>query len=463
MADKDLNFKSGGAFDTVGKPPYFRVADLATGYLKNSLEGTLFDSLPTGTSALDFKFLDNVVPTNVAEITAVSRTDNVLSLTVIDNSHGITTANSLGKYVSINDTVLTLSSNNVNGVFKLLTAEPTLITVGQTGVDFTLNSLDTNGTLRLLNGHSLKISDYRTETSPGSATDKSYCSFLLSPQGLVDFDIASSNRVVPSDMYVRFRITSSDGKGGIHPDVFNVKVGTDLSKPILWAWFFGGSYKSSGQTAFQTIFNSYALVLRPSGLGTNLEFALLKFNYLDITSGSWSTDVIDKNKIKRYNTPVTTSGATVDLGYLIATNSNIKDSEIPVCTEIAKSNDFFYDSSVEFKANLKFSVKKHILSDGNTTSSYLVQLAKNENYDFFGESYRYSSILHSFINIPSGTPSTPKIVSTDPTDYRLLPAMYFKYINLVQSDFGASASSIFLDNFLYRQANSNLYAIYRRY
>jgi len=295
------------------------------------------------------------------------------------------------------------------------------------------------------------IRDDRTQTA---GVDKSYYSTLLSPKQLVDF--ASGYRVITSDTYFRFRFSSSDGFGGVHPDVFNAKIGNDLSKPIVWAWFFGGSYGDTGNTAFQTAFNSYAVVLRPSGSGVNLEFALLKFDYGSITSVNWSS-VLGTNRIKRYS--VAADGVTVDVGYMIATNSNIKDSSIPVCTEIAKSNDFLYDSAYAFGVNLKLSIKKHILSDGDTTGTYLVQLGVNDAYNgSFGPTFRYDSVLHSFINIPT----TNRLIS-DPTDYRLLPMMYFKYINLSQNSFSGNASSIFLDNFLYRQANSDSAVTYRRY
>jgi len=343
------------------------------------------------------------------------------------------------------------SADYLNNSLEGITFDSPLAIAGTTALDFRM--------VTPISGL-FTMADYRTQTA---GMDKSYYSTFLSPKQLVDF--ASGFRVITSDMYLKFKFTSSDvpAKGGIHPDVFNLKIGTDLSKPVFWAWFFGGSYGAVGNTAFQTAFNSYAVVLRPSGYGTNLEFALLKFDYGPVTSVNWFGSLLGSNKMRRYNTMA--DGATADLGYLISTNANIKDNNVPVCSEIAKSNDFLYDSGYEFRVNLNLSIKKHILSDGDTTGTYLVQLGVNENYGIFGpsSSVRYNSILHAFVSIPLDTSTSPKRLVSNPTDYRLLPMMYFKYVNLAQNTFGAAASRITLDNFLYRQANSSDTMTYKRY
>jgi hypothetical protein len=561
MAAHDLLLRLGGVNDTIGKSPYFRTAgiDYHAGppitYVNNSLEGVLFDEnapgsgivdVPGGTVNPNFNYFENVgagSSVNIVDGAApggISRTNGLVTVNIV--AHSL----SVGDIFSITgitfDGTHTILMDGVYKVFQVIDADHfQFIKLGEDFVK-TYYTYPLAITLFEFSDPAVTIFDNR---QPADASGISYSSILLSPKDVAN-TVALRKRITPEDLYVRFSIADSTGLlGGLNSNIFDViDVTTEENvKPIIWAWFFGGltkvtssDFTSADRTTnniFDILFNSYAVVLRPTGTGSYLEFALLKFNWGTITSANWFTDFIDTALINKYDN---ING--VDLGYLISTNPDVaKIADVSKITEIAKSSSFFYDSEIPFEMNLKISIRKHLLTDQSTDNSYYFQLAINQDYDSFGDAAIYSNIMHAFIQRPktnglttiafqlagyvsaitsdlgkdvkdglttvgtlawydntnriwwlknvadtiadltaltidtgtgAGTTTGASIfdsglsfvnpitgVNTIQSNYLLMPWMYLKYINLNPTAYGVNASTIKIDNVLFKQLNSS--------
>jgi hypothetical protein len=268
--------------------------------------------------------------------------------------------------------------------------------------------------------------------------------------------------VLPSDLYTRFKFQTGSAavpQGGINSNLFSSEL-ADTSgnpvKPILWAYFFGYNSEVVPGNIFEIVFNSYAVVLRPSGSGSNLEFAIVKF--------SWGTDPGTATNLTsltpqfaKYTVPNTAQGT--DLGYLISTNPSIGTDKV---TELAVSDSFTYDSEFPAKFNLKITIRKHLLSDSVLDGTYLVNLMISDNYEAFGPGKHYDTVLHAYITKP--TPLYSVVTGSYPHDAMLMPMVYFKFVNIdanyvnAESPFAnppyPGSSKIIQDNLFYRQINS---------
>mgnify|MGYP001172709567 CR=1 FL=1 len=472
MADYDLNIKKGSPFDTIGKRPYMRVVGIEANYLKNSLEGTLFDDV----GVLGFTPNFNLYTTFASSTSLIVNfsIDGGL-VTYYVPSHGLETGDfisiynigiiSLVNYKALNGVFRVYSTDDAGDYFSVRHSVFSDVGVTTCGGAYFIKTTSTSPVLNVYDSRS-------------SGAGHSYFSFLATPKLLRDF--VDGYRIIPSDLYIRFKINSAAGTGGLHPDLFKVTKNLEAVKPIIWAWFFGGVTKTNStdrslNNMFDLAFNSYAMVLRPSGNGTDLEFALLNFQFGSITSGisgTWYETFIDSQFIKRYQQDLgddDLKALSTDLGYLVCTNPDLIKAVNDAAysggariTEIAKSSSFLYDSSLPFEMNLKFSVRKHLLSDSVTENSYFVQLAKNDSYSDFGDQFRYSSVMHGFIEKPTWNnlsvrigPGPPGATPAPSDDYNMniaLPMMYFKFVNLNPSGFGTDLSSkLTVDGLLYRQ------------
>jgi hypothetical protein len=425
MSAHDLKIRSGGVLDTIGKEPYFRTvgidsstADGPQVFVNNSLEGSLFDDGGTGkvtvaggdihpnfnldyTSALSapVNIVDGVAPAGLV------RTDNIVSVNII--GHGLV-ANDVFSISGITfDDTHEYQLNGVYRVFQKIDADH--FTFVKKGSDFAKTYYTYPMAVVLTKYASatpvIKLFDNR---QPADASGLSYSGLLLTPLDLATLT-QNYRKIVPSDLYLRFKvIDSTEELGGLNSNIFNVIDDTTQEnvKPIIWAYFFGGltkvtdgNFSTADRTPannFDILFNSYAVVLRPTGDGSRLEFALLKFNWGEIIEANWFTNYIDTPLINKYDD---VDGA--DLGYLISANPNVATiSEVSKITEIATSSSFAYDSEKPLKFNLKISIKKHLLSDQATDNSYYFQLAISNDYDSFGDAAVYSNIMHAYIQRP---------------------------------------------------------------
>jgi hypothetical protein len=366
----------------------------------------------------------------------------------------------VGDVVSINGVGWDTTHSFVNGSWVVTT-----ITLAGAGSTFTFETniyavlnyaglLDVTSKVSL--GPAFSIYDNR---APADAKGQSFTSVLFTPKKIYDVSTpANYKRVLPSDLYTRFRIQSASDvtpQGGINSNLFNVLSADGLNiKPALWAYFFGYNSSVTPTNLFHIVFNSYAFVLRPSGDGSKLEFALLKFSWGDIADSAAWTAIISaaEDKYKSH----TISGT--DLGYLICTNPDITNATTTLVTELAKSDSFTYNSEVTPKFNLKITVRKHLLSDSILNGTYLVNLLINDTYDDFGEKAHYDSILHAYITKPSPVSNTT--TGTLLHDCMLMPMMYFKYNNTNEDNVQTDASKIVQDSLFFRQINSVAGAAY---
>lgn len=469
----DQLFRIGGAYNYAGKSPYFYFADqelIAGGYVNNSLEGTLFSSNPAlaGTILLSNSYVtprwafysQNVAVTSAA-CTVVSIVSGICTVTY-DTALIPTLA--VNDVVSVNGVDWDTTHPFVNGSWVV-----TSITLagGASTFTFEIDASDTASYSGLLAsavvslGPAFSIYDNR---SSAEAKGQSFTSVLFTPKKIYDAGSSTGTkykRVLPSDLYTRFRIQSASDispQGGINSNLFNVLSADGLNiKPALWAYFFGYNNLVSPANLFHIVFNSYAFVLRPSGEGSKLEFALMKFSWsptYHIDSPADWTAVISaaEDKYKSH----TVSGT--DLGYLICTNPEVTNSVAAVITELAKSDSFTYNSAVTPKFNLKITVRKHMLSDSVLDGTYLANLMVNDSYDDFGEAAHYDTILHAYIAKPSQTSNTTNNVALH--DCMLMPIMYFKYNNTNEDNVQTNASKIVQDSLFFRQINSASAATY---
>ncbi len=482
-------FRTGGSYNTAGKAPYMLFADqelVAGGYVNNSLEGELFSADPggSGTIVIDghtvtpkWTFFDSNSGVTSAAISGI-----VIGATgtcTITHDGGV--APSVGDVIAINGVGWDATHPFVNGSWVVTAADATTFT-------FTINAPATASYAGLLTSATAKLGPVFKIYDNRAASDekgKSFTSVLFTPKKIYDAGIPTPTgykRVLPSDLYTRFKFQSSSDvvpQGGINSNLFNVLSTDGLNiKPVLWAYFFGyNSSTAPSNSIFEIAFNSYAFVLRPSGDGSKLEFALLKFSWggpwTTGVAGTWITAVCGTEKFNSY----TVSGT--DLGYLISTNPDVGKEGSPavsVVTELAKSDSFTYNSEITPKFNLKITIRKHMLSDSILDGTYLVNLMINDAYDDFGESAHYDTILHAYIAKPSPVYNTTNGVLTPLVtgglvhDSMLMPIMYFKYNNTnednVQTDLPfavpptSGASKIVQDSLFFRQINSVAAASY---
>lgn len=461
----DQTIRTEAAYTTLCKYPYIYFADMkraaagSQGYVNNSLEGVEFDADDTGTGVI-------TLPTGVftpdwliygSSPTLYTINGASISSGICTISTTIATGYSVGDVVAINGVVWDTTHPYINGVWVVRSVSGTTFT-------FEINEEDvasfTFSTARVSKGQVFEFRDNRPYTD---AKGKSFNSILFTPKKCYDVG-AAYKRILPSDLYTRFKFVSDSETtpaGGINSNLFNVIDASDNNiKPVLWAYFFGyndSTIASRSATHFEIVFNSYAIVLRPSGDGANLEFALVKFNWGLIPPTTGWANIIDTDKFNKWTVENT------DLGYLISTNPLVDpEGTTPVVTEIAVSDSFSYSSSSPAEFNLKITIRKHLLSDSVLDGTYLVNLMVNDDYNVFGEGAHYDSILHGYITKPDPTSMTTD--GTQPHDSMLMPMMYFKFNNIDEQYVNAElpfasppvrgSSRIILDSLFFRQLNA---------
>ena len=482
MATHDQMFRSETGppdYTVLGKYPYIYFADaersaLASyGYINNSLEGAEFDTSQAGNGQVanslgqpftpNFYYMNPLYPSSGAAtfnagfpVSEASILNGVCTITAISHTY------SVGDIVAINGIDFDATHPFINGTWIVYS-------ISANTFDFEINAenVASYGTLASSSGSVRKdpvfqIADYRPTSD---AKGKSFTSVLFTMKKIYDVPVGFK-RVLPSDLYTRFRFqTGSDivPQGGINSNLFSVlgDDGTTNIKPVLWAYFFGYNDKTIATritaTQFEIAFNSYAIVLRPSGIGSNLEFAIVKFNWRTDAGSTWLSSIVDQQWFKKY----TISGT--DLGYLISSNPAIGTNKV---SELAKSDSFTYSSELPVKLNLKITIRKHLLSDSELDLTYLVNLMINDNYNVFGEGAHYDSILHAYITKPgydiSDTGPFNVADGNHPHDCMLMPMMYFKFNNINEEyvsvpGFDVSypgSSKIVQDSLFFRQINS---------
>jgi hypothetical protein len=484
MSIYDQNFRDEVPHNFSGKYPYIEFADQyiinSVGYLNNSLEGLLFDDAtlgaPAGSGIITIPALGNVTPkfyfytTGVGSsaertITVASITDNVCTITT-NSAH----AYIVGDLASITGVDWDATHPNINGTWKIKAVPAT------TQFTFEINAPDTTTPFTFYTGKTCvsSVFEIRDDRVSSDVKGQSFTSIAFTPKSILK-PAVGYERILPSDLYTRFRFqTGSDvtPQGGINSNLFNVVDDANNNiKPVLWAYFFGYSTSSphADITAFEIMFGSYAIVLRPSGNGSRLEFALVKFNWPAADTRDWMASTVDTDRFNQY-----VVGGT-DLGYLISTNPEVGQiAGSSVITEIAKSDSFTYDSEFAVKLNLKITIRKHMLTDSILDNTYLVNLMVNDDYDKFGEGIHYDSILHGYITKPSPNINTVATLY-DPvlapvSDLMLMPIMYFKFNNTDEDNVGApdlfvspiipGSSKIVQDNLIFKQLNPDASYLY---
>lgn len=458
-----------------------RAAAGSAGYINNSLEGTEFDADSTLTGQI-IKSFGTFFPNWYFFEASGGPTSSISTISILN---GICTVRATGTIVSYlsNDGYISSGDNiAINGVswgpesysgaddgIPFINGTWVIHSVTTTSAandtfTFEINAPDTPsfagyiGSGYLTTGPCFEIRDNR---ATGDARGMSFTSVLFTPKEVYRVGELSVgyNRILPSDLYSRFKFqTGSDTvpQGGINSNLFNVldPSGNNI-KPVLWAYFFGycDATITSRPTAtqFEIAFNSHAAVLRPTGDGSKLEFAIVKFNW-GVGAGTWSS-VVGTDWFNKY----TISGT--DLGYLISTNPAVGTDKV---TELAKSDSFTYNSELPLKFNLKIAIRKHLLSDSSSDNTYLVNLMINDNYDTFGPGVHYASTLHAYIAKPDPTFWTMQ--NLQPADSMLMPMMYFKFVNVdaqyVNADTpfdippNPGSSRIIQDSLFFRQVNA---------
>lgn len=450
------------AYDARAKYPYIYFADCkkgsaaSYGYINNSLEGTVFDSdlatgvvsMPNGLFTPNFAFYDTGSAT-LYTISAVVIAGGICTVTCAGHPFAA------GDLVAITGVPFSGTANPfVNGtwtVFQVPDADNFTFEVPRLA-NATLSGI--TAACKAVKGSVFTIADDRATTDPKG---KSFTSVLFTPKEI--YRVASGFvRVLPSDLYTRFTFQSySDTapQGGINSNLFSVEdtAGNNI-QPALWAYFFGyndAAIDTRSATDFEIAFNSYAIVLRPSGVGSTLEFALVKFNWGLIPPTTGWANILGQEYFNAYTIEGT------DLGYLIATNPETgKTATLTPITVIAKSDSFTYSAAFAAKFNLKITIRKHLLTDSDLDGTYLVNLMINDNYDSFGEGAHYDSILHGYIAKPS--PVSVTATGSHPHDSMLMPMMYFKFNNVDEDNVGLAASpgssKIVQDSLIFKQLNS---------
>lgn len=466
------------AYDIRAKFPYIYFGDCEEGthpaYANNSLEGLEFDQATLSTGLvnipepvfMNYKYMD-ADASSAFNISEAVIADNLCTITVTATVENIL---SVGDIVSINGIGWDITRPFINGTWVIYSIDVSdylsfTFEIKAPDADYSTGTpvadLASAGTVS--KGFVFQIADYRAATD---ARGKSFTSTLFTMKSIYEVP-AAFDRILPSDLYTRFRFQTNsdvDPQGGINSNLFNVfdDAGNNI-KPVLWAYFFG--YMDETETAvthFELAFNSYAVVLRPSGIGSNLEFAIVKFNW-GLFGTDWMTSIVGTDYFKKYDTDVFSSGS---LGYLVATNPEVgKATNFTAVTELAKSDSFTYDAEFPVKLNLKIAIRKHLLSDSELDGTYLVNLMINDSYDLFGPGVHYDSILHAYFSKPS-----PAIwpVNGDGrvSDSMLMPMMYFKFNNINQENVGDAtallpgSSKIVQDSLFFRQLNSNNVNLY---
>lgn len=477
----DQLFRKTAPYNLAGKSPHIYFSDqeiIGTGYVNNSLEGLLFNSLsgqvvlPSGSFTPNWNFYTAGAETPIT-IDPTGPGNAYNNVTIVDKVCTIvctgTTDLLVGDVVSINGTVADSFDRNINGSWVVKTVSQTNVSNDTFSFEINApNSTFTNFpvyvfTNQVRKGHVFQIKDSRPTTD---AKGRSFTSAIFTLLSVLDGS-AGYRRILPSDLYLRFRFqtgSDTDPKGGINSNLFSVlDTANNNIKPVLWAYFFGYSSadlpSTRSATIFELAFNSYAIVLRPTGTGSRLEFALLKFSWGTIPTSYWMSSIVDTDRFKNY----TVSGT--ELGYLIPSNPLVGQvAGSRVVTEIAVSDSFTYDSEFAAKFNLKITVRKHLLTDSELDGTYLVNLMVNDDYGSFGPGKRYDSVLHGYIPKPS-----PNLITTVQTqqvdDMRLAPMFYFKFNNVNEQNVGEpdlsssppvpGSSKIVLDNIFFRQINSS--------
>lgn len=465
----DLSFRTGGfllPYDTAGKSPYFYFADqesVSSGYVNNSLEGTLFTADPPASGTIVFggnyvrpkwSFYDSNASVTTSPITALSIDAAGICTVTYDTS--LIPMLAVGDVVSINGVGWDTTHSLVNGSWAVKSV--TLAGAGST-FKFETDIYESLSYASLLGaspqasrGPAFSIYDNRAFAD---TKGQSFTSVLFTPKSIYDAAVAAPHytRVLPSDLYTRFRIQSSSDvapQGGINSNLFNVLATDGMTniKPALWAYFFGYNSAVTPGSIFEIMFNSYAFVLRPSGDGSKLEFALLKFSWGNIAdSAAWTAIITAAEDRYKSHTVLET-----DLGYLICTNPAATNTSTTVVTELAKSDSFTYNSEVTPRFNLKITIRKHLLSDSILDGTYLVNLMINDTYNDFGEKAHYDSILHAYIAKPD--PVSNLTTGLYPHDAMLMPMMYFKYNNTNEDNVKTNASKIVQDSLFFRQINA---------
>jgi hypothetical protein len=482
MAQHDQFFKTGfnyggGSYDALAKWPNILFGDQEVGsvggYIYNSLEGDLFDDTYVSTTDGTINIVSSnpspgfgglVTPDWYYQYAGVGFVQQVVSAVSI--TAGLCTiafaaphAYVVDDIISLNGIVWDATHPNVNGVWKIFSI-PT-----SSSFTFEINAenvagFSLTGSPLVTKGPVFEIRDNRPTND---AKGLSFTSTLFTPKPVYLVN-PGYRRVLPSDLYTRFRFqTGSDitPQGGINSNLFNVLLPDGITniKPVLWAYFFGYNDPTlalrSTATHFEIAFNSYAVVLRPSGSGSNLEFAILKFNWGTDAGNTWMTSIINTDRFNKYTVEGT------DLGYLVSSNPEVgRVAGNAVVTELAKSDSFTYNSEFAVKMNLKITIRKHLLSDSILDGTYIVNLMINDDYDVFGESAHYDSILHAYI--PKPIPLYNTTDGTQPHDSMLMPMMYFKFNNINEANVGApgfdlsvpGSSKIVQDSLLFKQLNA---------
>jgi hypothetical protein len=460
MATHDQKFRTEAAYINKGKRPYIYFGDsergalVSNGYINNSLEGAIFDASSAGTGQIVIS--SGVVTPNFGFYDAIGGA--VWSISLVSIISGVckmkatgTTDYVVGDIVAITGFPFSSTIPFVNGTWVVTSVTTT--TFSNDTFTFEINAPNHGaeaGPGLAHKGFAFQIYDNRPLTD---AKGDSFSSVLFTPTPTYSVAVGYK-RVLPSDLYTRFRFQSYSDvtpQGGINSNLFNVVDSANNNiKPALWAYFFGYNDSTIASRAsanhFEIAFNSYAIVLRPSGVGSTLEFALVKFNWGTDTE-NWMSSIVGTDRFKSY----TISGT--DLGYLVSTNPDVgKVAGVSVVSEIAKSDSFTYSSEFAAKFNLKITVRKHLLSDSILDGTYLVNLMINDSYNSFGEHAHYDSILHGYITKPS-----PVFMTTDgtqPHDSMLMPMMYFKFNNTDSANVGSLSSKIVQDSLMFRQINS---------
>lgn len=460
----DQRFRDASPYDALCKFPHIYFADAlrsdggSSGYINNSLEGSEFnaESSGAGTIALssglftpNFSYFDS----------GDSAFFSISDANILNRQCTITTAGdhsyTAGDVVAINGIDIDATHPFINGTHVIYSVPSSSTFIFEIRTDDTptpYGSLATAG--RVSKGYVFSIFDNRPITD---AKGKSFTSTMFTMKEIYRVN-PLFKRILPSDLYTRFRFQSGDdanAQGGINLNLFNVfdTDGTTNIKPVLWSYFFGYNDTIIPSNEFQIAFNSYAIVLRPSGSGIALEFAIVKFNW-GTDASNWMNDIVGQSWFNKY----TVSGT--DLGYLISSNPSIGNNKV---TELAKSDPFTYDSSFAAKFNLKITIRKHLSSDAMSDGTYLVNLMINNNYDVFGENQHYDSILHSYIDRPAALYNIAD--GSHPHDSMLMPMMYFKFVNINEQNVGIptpfgepptpGSSSIFQDSLFFRQINAS--------
>ena len=475
----DQIFRTEAGYNTFGKWPYIYFADTelgtSLGYVNTSLEGRYFDEVPLDDGQIIIP--NGPVTPNFAYY--VTRTDYIIissASVAADGTVTITCLSSVetwglevGDLVTVTGIPYSTSQPYINGTWRTASVSGNNFTYESTA-PFCAGFAGIGGSSLAAKGPAFEIRDNRPTTD---AKGYSFTSVLFTPKPI--HDVASPYvRILPSDLYTRFRFQSAndaDPQGGINSNLFNVIDGSNNNiKPVLWAYFFGFNDTVAPDNVFEVAFNSYAIVLRPTGEGSRLEFAIVKFNWGTIAD--WFNDIVDAGYDRFTDWTV---GGT-DLGYLISTNPEVgKVAGNSVVEELAKSDSFTYNAEFAAKFNLKISIRKHLLSDSPLDGTYLVSLLVNDNYDVFGEGFHYDSILHTYITKPTPlyntiTQTIAEVIAEPrtiyPEDYMLMPMMYFKFNNTNENNVGAwsasnpGSSRIIQDNLIYRQLNYNADYLY---